>query len=180
MKKKQQEPTSEWQKTKYSNLVRYIASGILFARFKARGKLVRQSLKTTDLEVGKRKLDDLIRGERGAADNRRDGKLTFEDALAEYRERGYRVAVAGRTAQKRKPLKDRTRAYYEERITALLKSWPELKSMPLRKIAQRECESWAEGFSRLTSGSVFNHTIAILRQVIQIGVEHGARHDNPA
>ena len=180
MKENQQEPTSEWQKTKYSNLIRSVASGKLFARFKARGKLIRQSLKTADLEVAKRKLDDLVRAERGAAESRRDGKLTFLDALSEFRERGYRVAVAGRAAHKRKPLKERTRGYYEERVTALLKSWPDLGAMSLGKVAQRDCEAWADKFSRVTSGSAFNHTISILRQVIQIGVEAGTRHDNPA
>lgn len=180
MKKSQQEATSEWQKTKYSNLIRFVASGTLFARFKARGKLIRQSLDTSDLEVGKRKLDDLVRAERGATESRRDGKLTFKDALSEFRERGYRVAIAGRTVRKRKPLKERTRGYYEERITALLKSWPELEPISLRKVSQRDCESWADRFSRVSSASAFNHTISVLRQVIQIGVEAGARHDNPA
>src|SRR5262245_31721970 len=107
MQMKQQEPNSQWQKTQYANLIRFVASGTLFARFKARGKLIRQSLDTSDLEVGKRKLDALVRGERGAAESRRDGKLTFQDAVREFRERGYRVAIAGRTARKRKPLKER-------------------------------------------------------------------------
>ena len=161
-------------------MIRFVASGTLFARFKARGKLIRQSLKTADLAVGKRKLDDLVRAERGAAENRRDGKLTFTDALAEFRERGYRVAVAGRTNRKRKPLKDRTRAYYEERITALLKSWPALESTSIRKVTAKDCDAWGEKFSRMTSASAFNHTISVLRQVMQIGVDCGARHDNPA
>ncbi len=180
MKKSQREPTSEWRKTKYANLIRFVASGTLFARFKAGGKLIRRSLDTSDLAVGKRKLDEMTSAERESKTDIRDGKLTFTTALEEYRARGYRIAVTGCTARKRKPIKDRTRAYYEERIRALLKSWPGLESLSLRKIAQKDCETWANKFEQVSSGSAFNHTISILRQVIQIGVENGARYDNPA
>ena len=38
------EKDSEWQKTPYANLVRYKSSGIYFARFRVRGKLIRRSL----------------------------------------------------------------------------------------------------------------------------------------
>jgi hypothetical protein len=34
---------SLWQKTQFANLVRYIPSGIYFARFRVRGKLIRKS-----------------------------------------------------------------------------------------------------------------------------------------
>src|ERR1700733_8330805 len=40
------EQNSEWQKTPYANLVRYKSSGIYFARFRVRGKLIRRGLKT--------------------------------------------------------------------------------------------------------------------------------------
>ena len=36
---------SLWQKTQFANLVRYIPSGIYFARFRVRGKLIRKSPK---------------------------------------------------------------------------------------------------------------------------------------
>src|SRR5206468_9128038 len=96
------------------------------------------------------------------------------------KERGFRIAAGHRTARKRKPIKPRTRAYYEERITALLKSWPSLATTQVRRVTQRDCESWADKFSTAASASAYNHTISILRQIMQIGVERGARHDNPA
>ena len=64
--------------------------------------------------------DTLITAERGAVESVRDGKLTFADAVVEFRQRGYRVALAGRPNRQHKPIKDRTRAYYEERITLAL------------------------------------------------------------
>jgi hypothetical protein len=89
--------------------VRFRSSGTLFARFKARGKLIRQSLEASDLESGKRKLDDLVQKERGAVESLRDGRLSLTEALEEFRARGYRVTITGRS-RKRKPLKQRTRS----------------------------------------------------------------------
>jgi hypothetical protein len=47
---------SPWQKTSYSNLIRYAPSGKYFARIRVGGKLIRQSLKTNVLSVAKLRL----------------------------------------------------------------------------------------------------------------------------
>ena len=74
MKTSQSQKTSEvWKKTKYANLVRYVPSGTLFARLKVRGKLIRESLDTGDLAVAHRKLRELERKARGAADDAHQG-----------------------------------------------------------------------------------------------------------
>ena len=39
-------PGKEWQKTPCANLVRYVPSGIYYARLRVKGKLIRKSLKT--------------------------------------------------------------------------------------------------------------------------------------
>ena len=46
-------PESAWQKTQYSNLVRYVPSGKLYARLRVGGKLVWKSLKTDRLTMAK-------------------------------------------------------------------------------------------------------------------------------
>jgi len=71
---------SAWEATRYQNLFRYVHSGTIFARFKIRGKQVRRSLDTTNLELGKRKLAELERTERAIADDRRRGKMLFGEA----------------------------------------------------------------------------------------------------
>ncbi|MDB6123874.1 MAG: Integrase family protein [Pedosphaera sp.] len=71
MKEGQQETKSNWQRTQFSNLIRYVPSGIYFARFKVRGKLIRQSLKTDQLTVA------VIEQGKGAV-----GKLLTETSLA--------------------------------------------------------------------------------------------------
>ena len=180
MKERERQPKSDWQKTQYANLVRFVPSRTLFARIKVRGKLIRQALETSDLEVGKRKLDRLAEQERGAADSERDGKMTFAQALERYRELGFRVTVRGMTRRKMRPLKQRSRDYYGQQIKALLKSWPGLNELPIRKVSENDCQKWADRFAEKNSPSSYNHTISILRHVLEVGVKAGARRDNPA
>ena len=61
-------PDKEWQKTPYSNLIRYVPSGIYYARLRVKGKLIRKSLKTDVLSVGKLRLGDFEKHERQRAE----------------------------------------------------------------------------------------------------------------
>ena len=70
----------EWQKTQYSNLIRYVPSGTYFARLRVRGKLIRKSLKTDVLSVAKLRLADLEKNEREAAESNESafkGRMVF-------------------------------------------------------------------------------------------------------
>jgi len=77
-------------------------------------------------------------------------------------------------------LKPRTKDYFAQRITALLKSWPELKKKEVRSITKTDCLNWAAKFGAGRSAAAFNHTISILRNLFEIGIEMGLRYDNPA
>jgi len=163
----------EWQRTKFSNLIRYVPSGTYFARVRVRGKLFRKSLKTDALSVAKLRLDDLQKEMRQAAENQSaiaQGKMTVADAARIYRQR-----LKGDTS-----LKPRTVHYYEHRVKALLKTWPGLGTLDVRKVTKTECLNWAAQFGEKAASSVFNNTAAVLRQILAIGVETGARYDNPA
>ena len=59
-------------------------------------------------------------------------------------------------------------------------SWPGLEKLDVSKITKTDCLDWAARFGQTVSASSSNHTISILRAVIEIGVETGARYDNPA
>jgi integrase len=162
-----------WQKTSYANLIRYKPSGKYFARLRVRGKLIRRSLKTTQIRVAKLRLADLEKGERQRAEHQTavaDGAMKFGDSLAIYRQR----------LQGDASLKPRSKVYREERIAALLKSWPELENKDVRKIAKHECLNWATLFAERAAPSNFNNTIGTLRLILDIAVEAGARYDNPA
>ena len=161
------------QKTHYANLVRYVPTGMYFARMRVKGKLIRKSLKTDTLSVAKLRLGDLEKMERQRAESSADvthGKLTFGEAVKIYRQR-----VSGDVSTK-----PRTKEYYEDRSAALLKSWPELEKTDIARITKSECLNWAAAFGKEYSPSVFNNTVKILRDVFKIGIESGARYDNPA
>jgi integrase len=162
-----------WQKTQFANLVRYIPSGIYFARFKVRGKLIRKSLKTDALTVAKLRLGDLEKAERQTAESQSNvarGKMTFGEALEIFRQR-----INGDVS-----LKPRTKSYYAERTTALLKSWPSLERTDVRRLSTSDCLTWAASFGSEASPTAFNNTVKVLRDVLAIAMECGARYDNPA
>ena len=160
---------SLWQKTQFANLVRYIPSGIYFARFRVRGKLIRKSLKTDTLTVAKLRLGDLEKAERQTSESQSNatrGKMTFGDALKIYRER-----VNGDVS-----LKQRSKEYYAERVTALLKSWPSLEPTDVRRISPSDCLTWAASFGNGASPTAFNNTVKVLRGILAIAMECGARY----
>jgi integrase len=167
------EKESDWQKTPYANLVRYKSSGMYFARFRVRGKLIRRGLKTRQISVAKLRLADLEKQERQRAEHQTavaDGVMAFADALAIYKQR-----LAGDGS-----LKPRSKVYREERIAALLKSWRGLDKTDIRKISKSDCLAWAADFGQKAAPSNFNNTVGTLRLILEVGVEAGARYDNPA
>jgi hypothetical protein len=125
------ESQNVWQKTPVSNLVRYVASGILFARIHIQDKLIRRSLKSKVLSVAKLRLIDLEKAERQMGEHAlafQVDKMTFADALAIYRQRLHGDAS----------LKTRTKAHREERISVVLKTWPLIEKMDVRKITKQD------------------------------------------
>jgi hypothetical protein len=83
-------PDKVWQKSQYANLVRYVPSGIYFARTRIGGKLIRRSPRTKRLGVAKLKLADLEKEEWSKLENIEridEGNVVFKDLVAEYRAR---------------------------------------------------------------------------------------------
>ena len=86
----QNEKTSDWVKTPFANIIRYVPSRKYYARVRVRGKLIVKTLKTDSITVAKMRLGDLVKQERTAAEVRESatiGKMTFGKALATYTER---------------------------------------------------------------------------------------------
>ncbi len=166
-------PGKDWQKTHFANLIRYIPSGTYYARLRVAGKLIRKSLKTDVISVAKLRLGDLEKQERQRAESTAAaarGKMTMNEAIEIRRQR-----VAGDVS-----LKPRTKEYHEQRNNALLKSWPGFDRKEMRAITKNDCLTWASKFSSGASPTAFNHTVGILRALLEVGIEVGARYDNPA
>jgi integrase len=167
------EPASTllWQRTPVPNLIRYGPSATLFARIRIQGKLIRRSLKTQTLSIARLRLADLERAERQKAEHTLEcaaGKMIVGDALAIFRQR-----VQGDAS-----LKPRTKAHREERMAALVRTWPGLEKTDVRRITKQDCLHWAAGYQ--TSAVNFNKTVQTLRLILEIPVEAGVRYDNPA
>ena len=156
-----------WVKAPVSNLVRYRASGIYFARAKVGGKLIRQlirqslirqSLKTDVLSIAKLRLKDLLAGEQRKTELRKSitaGKMTFGDALEIYKRRIREDAEA----------KLSTKKYQNEILGAVKKSWPELNSLDVKKITHAECTEWRSRFGAEYSATRVNGAISMLRHI---------------
>jgi len=163
----------DWQKTQYANLIRYVPSGVYFARLRVSGKLIVRSLKTHTLTVAKLKLADLEKELRSQAETgakMTEGAVAFDDLLAEYRDR----------LSRNHTIKQRSRDYREECIKRIIKSWPQLPGTDVRRITQDDCEEWAGRFVSRSSPTAFNNTVGTLRQILQIAVDKGVRYTNPA
>lgn len=96
--------------------------------------------------------------------------MSFKDVMQTYRER-----LNGDHS-----LKERSKEYREERITALLKSWPDLEVADVSKISKSDCLTWAARFGEKASPSAFNNSVGTLKLVLDVAVEAGARYENPA
>jgi len=163
----------KWQKTPAANLVKYVPSGKLFARVRIHGKLIVRSLKTKSFSVAQNRLSELTKRERELAASRQaltDGKMTFGQALEIFRQR---LKVDHH-------LKQRSKDYREERIKALVKSWPGLEQVDVKRITKAQCLHWAGQYGQKASPTAFNNTVGTLTMVLDIAVDAGARHDNPA
>jgi integrase len=77
-------------------------------------------------------------------------------------------------------IKPRTRDYWRQRLSALIKSWSGLNETEVRKITQVDCKKWASAYGKKASPTNFNNTIALLRHILNIAVEAGVIYANPA
>lgn len=162
-----------WQKTKYANLVRNGSSGIYFARFRHNGKLIWRGLDTDVLTTAAQRLPNKIKqvkDELALLSPGSDPRITVEAAARIYLER----------VKSSPDFKARPKDYHEQRLDAFLKSWPDVKTKPVKDITKDECIEWRNRFAAEYSSTSFNHTLGIVRSIFEIGIEAGARRDNPA
>ena len=134
-------PEQTWKRCG-ENLVKYTPSGTYYVRVRVAGKLHVKSLGTPVLTVARQRLNDEIHKLRARAASVmavRAGKMRVADAVAIYRERLEADAH----------IKQSTRKYYEQVLTALLRSWPSLAETDVQRLSERDCRDWAAKPSRL-------------------------------
>lgn len=164
---------ARYQPTSVQNIYRYTPTGGYYARFKINGKTKWKSLKTKSLDIAKRNLAvEKSRAYQNAAPSHAqiDGIKTFGDALGLFTKR----------YQADPNLLPRSKAYYNDRILALKKSWPELVGMDLHKISYDDLLTWHHRFAPQYCPSAINNTLSIIKRTFAIGIEAGVIVVNPA
>ena len=166
-------PAKVWQSTQYSNLIRYVPSGTFFARLRVAGKLIRQSLKTDVLSIAKLRLADLEKNERESVETRdtsSKGRMTFANCVAVFKTQTDASSL----------LKASAKLYRAEAVKSILKSWPGLDALDVRRVSPGDCNTWAAKFSNQYSASRFNGAVGVLRAVFKVAEDAGALFRNPA
>ena len=164
--------TKTWQKTRKPNLLRH-KSGRYYARAFASGKEVWKSLKTSHYSVAEAKLAEFLKEHRERASNGNgevSAKMSFDEALKIHQQnQADDVSI-----------KPSTRHYWNQIFVALLKSWPGLADLEIRRITKAVCKEWARRFRKIASSTRYNNTLAGLRHVFDVAIEAGIIYDNPA
>ena len=199
----QKAPGGLWQKTATPNLVRNSSSGTFYARFRLDGKLRWRSLETTVFTTAKLRLADVLTGERKLV-AAGDGQITFAQAAKLYRERVAAdpelkprskvdheqrfarlmkvLSGTGRTSSALRGVARRDRERLQaDRMATREEVWAAWGTRKIRAITAAECKEWVRKLREAYPGAtVFNQTLSCLRTILDIGVENGARFDNPA
>src|SRR5205807_1673074 len=104
------------------------------------------SLKTSHYSVAEAKLAEFMKEHRERVSNSNgevSAKMTFGEAL-EIHQRNQADDVT---------IKPTTRHYWNQIFVALLKSWPGLAEMEIRRISKTDCKKWARTFRKLAQTS---------------------------
>jgi integrase len=169
---REQKPSKTWERTRLQNLLRH-KSGRYYARTFAGGKEIWKALKTSHFSVAQARLAEFLKEHRqriGNGNGEVSAKMTFGEA----------AAIHLCNLDDNVSIKPRTRHYWRQRLTALIKSWPGLKETEIRKITHADCKKWANPYAKTASPTNYNNTGALLRHVLNVAIEAGVIYSNPA
>ncbi len=155
-------------------LYRSSHTDVYYGIFERDGRQVKRSLKTTDRELAKRRLEELRRKvERLTADDAKT--LTF----AEHDATGVLIGgVAKRWFDATSvSIKPKTVSMYRNCVKMLARSFG---SLTVRNIGLRQIEQWAAQRSSECSARTFNADLEVLRRILDYACKHGLILENPA
>lgn len=150
-----------------TGLFRMEPSGRFYANIRRQGKLIRESLKTTDRVFAKRKLRELL----GKIERLKPGssKVTFPDICEKWCD----------TVLAAKDLKPKSRLDRHTCINALYAEWPALKNLTVREIKPSDCESWFARRKEGISAQRVNNELGTLRLILKFAIREGIIWDDP-
>jgi integrase len=164
---KRKEETSKWAKVskRISGLYQYKPSGVYHAFVRRRGKLYRESLRTTDLAFAKRKLDELKR--RLDRTEPKFGRVTLVTWLEEH----YAPTLRGSP----RTLREKQRV-----IRRVKDEWVFARTQPMRDIKESQVVAFLnEQFGRW-SAEYWNLALSVLRNALALAVRDRVLSESPA
>ena len=149
-------------------LYRY-SNGVYYARFKADGKEIRRSLKTTDRDLARRNLADLKK-QRQQIDGSQ-GKVTLRELTNRWL----------KTIQDSKPKTLEQKNYVAARIK---EHWPTGSLVQVSKVKPSDCDLWLARCAQISrngfSASSRNAHVQILKHVFALALRDRIISDSPA
>lgn len=157
--------SSVWVKTPVANLMRYEPKGTYYLRARVGGKIVRESLKTTDFSVAKVLVAEKLSEMRLAKGNASGiAPKTLSEAL-----------VCLKTQAERNPsLKPGTRKIYLKLIDRLLRGeHSKVPDVPLVKLTRQDMEEWWNRVTEEYQPQSSNHLLMITRRAVKFARDAG-------
>ncbi len=147
------------------NLYRYTSSGVYYARYRNKGKLIHHSLNTTDREFAKRRLKDEISKLKKVDPSL--GKMTFEELLKQYDDSLSRYA--SKTAATRRSI-----------LKIFKETWKHGLDLQLKSISAGQIEIWLGERRANFKNATYNEYARFIRHVFELAVKLRALPSSPA
>ena len=147
------------------NLYRYSSNKVYYAVYRRGGKLLWRSLRTTDRELAKRKLQDEIASAGRMDPQQRD--LTVESLLDLYEQQLGRFD-AGTQVNRKSILK------------AFRATWKHGLDLPVKEVSPAQLEVWLARHRTRLKRSSLNAYIVFLRQLFSLAISARALAESPA
>lgn len=139
---------------KHAGLMRYMPSGVFYARFKVNGIVKRASLETTVKTIAIDRLNikrDELRKPKAEVGTFASGRVQFEAETRNKHE-----------------LAELSRVYRLRCVDRILRSWPGLDNKRVDTITKADCEAWAKRYADKYSAQFFNYSRIVFREILSL------------
>ena len=166
------QPKKKWNSTPVPCLLRH-ESGQYYARLRKGRKQVWHSLRTTVFSIAKIRLARWLQEQRkssGVTGTAVEGTMTVGDAARLH------LLALDQNVQ----IKDTTRYYWRQIVSAIFKDWAGLSALDVRRVRATDCRAWASQFATKRSATRYNNSVAALGHIFDRAVQAGLLVQNPA
>lgn len=158
---------SVWEKVAAENIVRH-RSGKYYLNAKVRGRKIRQSLGTENLQVAKIKRDELLAEMRAMEASAAADVKTVREGIEVIRKR--LAAEPGK--------KPNTRKFHNAILDSLVRTLPVEKS--IKRLSKDDLRAWWSTFCESYSPTRSNAALGMVRKLCELAREAGVRVDDPS